>query len=113
MEKKVDKIASFVNLNSAIQFLDDQHTELKLFVDSSDVLTMLQGIRNMVDENQHLHFNKYYSTSTLIYSLIYNQWLGKVTLALPHQEELLTNLNGGEWSFQRLKMILWRNFGRR
>nr|WP_067054009.1 hypothetical protein [Mucilaginibacter sp. L294] len=92
IESEIDHIESFYQINSFINYFSNAAVNIKVYVDSSDVLTMLNGLDAMRGNAFQLNREEYDSEYTLIYSLIYGNWLGSVHLLIPHQEELLHNL---------------------
>lgn len=91
----LEKIEKFISYNSFITFTEKAKVDLKIYIDSSDIIYMLLGIKNMISTNRDIDMNLYRDGSTLIYSLIYGGWLNKISLTIPYQEELYKQLDRG------------------
>ncbi len=87
-----EKIEEFIHYNTAILYLDKKNIDHQLYIDCSDVITMLLGLKSIISHNKDLNRSAYESETTIVYSLLYGGWLNKASLMLPHQEELSNKL---------------------
>lgn len=65
--------------------------EKQIYFDTSSVIDLLLGLHGLLQRHQ-LDEKRYFSPSTLVNALAYNNWLGKIYTLPPHTDELIKKL---------------------
>ncbi len=77
----------------------DKNYKKKIFVDSSDYVSLIVGSHNYYDitnNDYYFRFSHFSQKMTILHALIYNQYLGAVRLLNPHMFEFMEKTNPSE-----------------
>ncbi|MCF6171720.1 MAG: hypothetical protein L3J66_12145 [Bacteroidales bacterium] len=86
------------------QYIEDQLKEKynlkrKIYFDSCDVITMIQGIWHF-NKDYHFEWGKFKSRKDVeIHAIAQKGWLGNINLLKPHQDELIFKLTNDDSNF--------------
>lgn len=86
------EITEFNDIYRFQNYINKIGTPIQLYLDSRDILHMILGIKALTTHNL-FDSKELYSEEILIRGLIFNKWLGSFEVLLPHEDEILYNIN--------------------
>ncbi len=86
------KISEFNDTYRFQYHINKKNIPIQLFIDSRDILHMILGIKALTD-NSSFNEQELASEEILIRGLIFNKWLNNFQVLLPHEDEILYNIN--------------------